>query len=186
MIGSRNEKCEILVNIIREEEQSKYHNIEDSVPSNLLDLSSFSSADEVQLEAIIADLNFTEAPNLRNQIVAERKILRAPESERRFKLIKVGMFLGGISGATIKQQQAKARERRQAPGRPHILSPDMEGWIESVVRERYEASTALSDMELLDLLQYHHYIVMSADTLRHRIRSMSSVRSVVGVAKESE
>jgi hypothetical protein len=61
------------------------------------------------------------------------------------------MFLGEISVAAIKQQLAKARERRQAPGRPHILSLDIEGWIESAVRERYEAHTALIYMELLDL-----------------------------------
>jgi hypothetical protein len=47
MIRSRKEKCEILVNILGEEEQSKYHNIEDSVPCNLLDFSSLSSADQV-------------------------------------------------------------------------------------------------------------------------------------------
>jgi hypothetical protein len=174
------------MNMIREEEQSKYHNIGDSVPSNLLDLSSVSSADQVQLEAVIGDLDFTEAPNRRKQVVAAWKILRAPESERRFTLTEVGMFLGGISGAAIKQQLAKARERRQTPGRPHILSPDIESWIESLGRERDEAHIALSDMELLDLLQYHDSIVMSADTLRHRIRSMPSVRSVFGVPMESE
>jgi hypothetical protein len=96
------------------------------------------------------------------------------------------MFLGGISVAAIKQQLAKTRERRQAPGRPHILSPDVEGRIESVVRERYEAHTALSYMELLDLLQYHHSIVLSIDTLRHRVRPMPSVRSVLRVPMESE
>jgi hypothetical protein len=79
MIGPRNERCEILVTIIREEEQSKNHNIEDSVPCNLLDISSLSSADQVQHEAVIADLDFTEAPNLRKQVVAACTILRARE-----------------------------------------------------------------------------------------------------------
>jgi hypothetical protein len=185
-MGSPNERREILMNIIREEEQSKCYSIEDPVPSNLLDVSSFSPADQAQLEAVGADLDFAQARDRREQIVAACKILRAPESERRFTLTEVGRFLGGISVAVIKPQLAKARERRQAPGRPHILSPDIEGWIESVVRERYEAHTALSYIELPDLLQYHHSIVMSADTLRHRIRSMPSVRSVLGVPMESE
>jgi hypothetical protein len=174
------------MNNIREEKQSKYHDIEDFVPSNLLDLSSFSSAVHVQLEAAMVDLDFTEAPNRREQIVPACEIPGAPESERRFTLTEVGMFLGGISGEAIKQQPAKARERRQAPGKSHTLSLDIECWIESVVRERYEVHTAFSSMELLDLLEYHDSIVMSADTLRHRIRSIPSVRSVLGVPMESE
>jgi hypothetical protein len=99
---------------------------------------------------------------------------------------EVGLFLGENSGAEVKQQPARARERRQAPGRPHLLSPDIEGWIESVVRERYDAHAALSELELLDLLQYRHPVGMSADALRHRVQSMPSVRSVLAVPMESE
>jgi hypothetical protein len=86
----------------------------------------------------------------------------------------------------IEQQLEKVRERRHAPGRPHILSPVIGDWIQSVVSERYETHIIISSMELLDLLQYHHSIVMSADTLRHRIRSLPSVRSILGVAMEAE
>jgi hypothetical protein len=98
------------MNITREEEQSKYHSIEGPVPSILLDLSSFSSADQIQPEAVMADLEFAQAPNRREQAIAACKILCAPESERRFTLTEVRMFLGGISAGAIKRQLAKARE----------------------------------------------------------------------------
>jgi hypothetical protein len=114
------------MNIIREEEQSKYPSIEDPVPSILLDLSSFSPAHQAKLEAVRADLDFAQARDRREQVVAACKILCAPESERRFTLTEVGRFLGEISGAVIKQQLAKAREQRQATERPHILLPDIE------------------------------------------------------------
>jgi hypothetical protein len=105
-----NENREILMNIIREEEQSKYHSIEDPLPSILLDLSSFSPAHQAQLEAVRADLDFAQARDRQEHVVAACEILRAPESERRFRLTEIGRFLGGISGAVIKEQLAKARK----------------------------------------------------------------------------
>jgi hypothetical protein len=40
--------------------------------------------------------------------------------------------------------------------------------------------------ELLDGLEYDHGIIMSGDSLRHIARSMTTLKSVVGIPKDSE
>jgi hypothetical protein len=162
------------------------HSIDGPVPARQLRLDSFSPGDQVQLQAVLADLDFIEAENRREQVAAACKILRAPDRERRLTFADIGKFLGGVSGAVIDQQLRKAHDPRQAPGRPHTFTPEIERWIETVVTERYEARNAVSYPELLDLLQYRHATVVSSDTLRHRIRSMPSVRSVLGIPTEAE
>jgi hypothetical protein len=44
----------------------------------------------------------------------------------------------------------------------------------------------LTYAELLDVLQYHFSIVISADTLRHRLRNIESVKSRLGIPMEAE
>jgi hypothetical protein len=161
------------------------HGIESCVPDIMFNLKSFSPDDQVQLQAVLAHLEFVEASDRREQIAAACKILRAPDRRRRFTLEDGGKFLRGISGAVIDQQLRKAHEIRQVPGRPYLFTAEIERWIETVVKERYEARAAISYSELLDLLQYRHATVVSSDTLRHRIRSMPSVRSVPGIPTEA-
>jgi hypothetical protein len=40
--------------------------------------------------------------------------------------------------------------------------------------------------ELLDGLEYDHGIIMSGNTLRHIVRSMTTLKSVVRIPKDSE
>jgi hypothetical protein len=105
---------------------------------------------------------------------------------RRFTLKDVGKFLGGISEAVIDQQIRRTREMRRAPGRPQTFAAEVERWIETVVKERYDSRATLSNSELLNLLQYRDASVVSSDILRQRIRSMHSVRSVLGIPTEAE
>jgi hypothetical protein len=91
------------------------HSIENCVPDILFNLESFSPDDQVQLEAVLTDLEFVEAAGRREQIVAACTILQGPDRRRRFTVEDVGKFLGGIGGAVIDQQLRKAQEVRQEP-----------------------------------------------------------------------
>jgi hypothetical protein len=44
----------------------------------------------------------------------------------------------------------------------------------------------MSYPELLDALQYHFGVVISADTLRHRIRNIESVKSLLDIPSQAE
>jgi hypothetical protein len=55
--ASLNERPEIPMNIIHEKEQLKYHRMKNPVPADLLDLRSFSSTNQIQLQIAIAELN---------------------------------------------------------------------------------------------------------------------------------
>jgi hypothetical protein len=52
--------------------------------------------------------------------------------------------------------------------------------------ERFEARNPITYAELLDCLQYHHGIVISADTLRHRMSAINSVKITRGIPMEAE
>jgi hypothetical protein len=54
--------------------------------------------------------------------------------------------------------------------------------VTSHVRERRPLTYA----ELLDLLQYNHRIILSGDTLRHIVRDMPQIKSIVGTPMEAE
>jgi hypothetical protein len=155
--------------------RSERESIENCVPDILFSLDSFSPDDRVQFQAAIADLEFVEGADRREQIVAVCKILWVADRRRQFTFEDVGKFFGGISGAMMDQRLQKAQEIRQASGRPRTFAAEAERWIETVVKERYDARAAFRSSESPDLLQY-----------RNHIRSMPSVRSVLGIPKEAE
>jgi hypothetical protein len=86
----------MVMNIVHEKEQSKYHSIEDPVPSNLLDLRSFCSADQIRLEASIIDLDFTEAPTPTGGAFPDMDIKRERVDERLSMMVAPGEHCGQL------------------------------------------------------------------------------------------
>jgi hypothetical protein len=54
--------------------------------------------------------------------------------------------------------------------------------VQSPFRERQPITYA----EILDGLEYHYQVVLSGDSLRHIVRNMASIKSVVGTPMDSE
>jgi hypothetical protein len=96
------------------------------------------------------------------------------------------VFFGGLRASVIEDQDRKAQEERHAPGRPPSLAKPIRDWIEKLIAERFQARNPIIYAELLDLLEYHHSIAISADTLRHRINAIDSLKTVTGAPMEAD
>jgi hypothetical protein len=129
---------------------------------------------------------FMDPPTRRAQITAACEFLRDSDNPFRFRFLAIWVFLAGLTAAVVASQERKASRPTPAPGRSGFFSPEISAWIASQVAERFQSNNLLSNPELLDALQYHFGIVISADTLRHRIRSIKSVKSLLGIPTEAE
>jgi hypothetical protein len=67
-----------------------------------------------------------------------------------------------------------------------VLPEDVRNWVTEVVHVRCAEHNPVTYAELLDGLEYDHGIIMSGDSLRHIVRSMTMLKSVVGIPKDSE
>jgi hypothetical protein len=54
-----------------------------------------------------------------------------------------------------------------------------------LIRTRFDARNPVTYPKLVDLLQIHHQISISSDTLRHAIRNLDTVKSVIGIPMEA-
>jgi FAD synthase len=49
-----------------------------------------------------------------------------------------------------------------------------------LIRTRFDARNPVTSIELVDLLQTHRQISISSDTVRHAIRNLETVKSLLG------
>jgi hypothetical protein len=159
---------------------------EPPIPREELNLESFSEEERLRLSELMLEEAFIDAPTRRAQITAACIFLRDPEDPLRFTYLATGVFLGGLTAGVVTSQERKASRPTRAPDRPGSFSPEISAWIAGQVAERFQWNNPISYPELLDVLQYHFRIVISADTLRHRIRNIDSVKSLLGIPTEAE
>jgi hypothetical protein len=92
----------------------------------------------------------------------------------------------GSEARVVRSLERKAIRLTRAPGRPGAFSPEISAWIEGVIAERFRSNNPVTYGEPLGVFEYHFSIVMSADTLRHRLRNIESVTSLLGIPMETE
>jgi hypothetical protein len=73
--------------------RANWNSIDVPVKSCLIHLESFSPNDQVSRQVTLADLDFTEATDRRDQIAAAYKILHALDVRREFTLASVDKFV---------------------------------------------------------------------------------------------
>jgi hypothetical protein len=159
---------------------------EPPIPREQLNLELFAEEERLRLSELMLEEVFMDAPTRRAQITAACKFLRESEDPLRFTDLATGVSLRGVTAGVVASQERKASRPTRAPDRPGFFSPEIPAWIAGQVAERFQSNDPLSYSELLDVLQYHFGIVISADTLRHRIRNIESVKSLVGIPTEAE
>jgi hypothetical protein len=74
----------------------------DRIPGYKFDLVAFNAEERVLLECMLEDLDFFEASNRREQIVAPSKILRAADIPIRFAFSLSAVFSGSSSSTSTK------------------------------------------------------------------------------------
>jgi transposase len=94
--------------------------------------------------------------------------------------------MGLARAATIEQQSHGCESVTRLPGRPSLLPEDVLHWVTDFVRERCAQHRPVTYGELLDRLQFNYEIVLSGDSLRHIVRSMPLIKSVVGKPEDSK
>jgi hypothetical protein len=58
--------------------------------------------------------------------------------------------------------------------------------VADLVRSRFREQSPITYSEFLHLLQYQHGILICADILRHMIRNIASVKTIIGCTMETE
>jgi hypothetical protein len=74
----------------------------------------------------------------------------------------------------------------KALGRSRIISEKVYKLIRNMIETGYSRRKALIYFQILDALPYRCGTVISSDTLRHIVRTMPGVKTVIGVAMEAE
>jgi hypothetical protein len=62
-----------------------------------------------------------------------------------------------------------------------VILPEVQAWMTDLITTRFREQNPIRDAEILDTLQYARGITLSGDSLRHRVRGMPTVKSVIGV-----
>jgi hypothetical protein len=158
---------------------------EPPIPPDQLNMSKFSLGEKERLEALCADADFMEAPTRRDQIAIAEKHLRSFVGGQRMTFEAIGRFFG-VSPTIILKQMQSAKAPARLPGRQSILSDELKRWIARLVNSRTLERNPITYAELLDLLESQHQVVLCADTLRHAIRKMDSVKTIIGRPMEAE
>jgi hypothetical protein len=83
------------------------------------------------------------------------------------------------SKLNLKRARADARIRM-----PQTAAPEVEAWIEQTIKDRFAEHNTITYSESLDFLECQHRLVMPADTLQHRMRSLNSVKTVIAIPME--
>jgi hypothetical protein len=74
------------------------------IPWERFRVDSFSSEDQERLRRVVDDVDFCEAANRREQIVAARKILRPTDAQSRCSYAGIDKFVGGLAPGVIEGQ----------------------------------------------------------------------------------
>jgi hypothetical protein len=157
-----------------------------ALPKEAFNLSGFSPEEETRLNALWADEDFQEAVTQREQIGIACKHLRAFREGRRFTFEAIGRFFGGFNPGTIERQFKLSREDRKSTGRPALLSEEIKQWMMDLITSRFAERKPITYAEIVDLLQYQHNLIITADSLRHIIRDMEGIKSIIGIPMEAE
>jgi hypothetical protein len=146
----------------------------------------FELEDQRKLLALIADLDFAQAKRRREQIDVACKHLRGYEGRKRFTYDAIARFMGIAHGASIERQLHKTLSSIGQLGRPPLLPEEAQSWMSEFVHTRCAEHNPVTYAELLDGLECDHGIIMSGDSLRHIVRSMTTLKSVVRILKDSK
>jgi hypothetical protein len=134
----------------------------------------------------MADLGFAQAKTRREQIAVACKRLRGYDGRKGFTYDAIARFMGIAHGASIERQFHKPPSSTGQLGRQPLLLEEAQSWMIEFVHTRCAEHNAVTCAELVDSLEYDHGIIMSGDSLRHIVRSMATVKYLVGIAKDSE
>jgi hypothetical protein len=156
-----------------------------AIPRERFNLADFSPEEKARLEALLMDPDFQDCTIRREQMSIAVKNLRSFVNGHRMTFEAIGRFFGSGSAVIFAQARLANNPRRQ-PGRPSLLSQDLKEWLVNLVNSRFHERKPISYSELLDLLQYDHHFAISADTLRHIVKSMDSIKTVIGIPMEAE
>jgi hypothetical protein len=154
-------------------------------PLDQLNRDAFAGPDQHRIDALYADLDFVEAANRRDQIAVACKHLREFEGASRFTFDAIGQLFR-LRGAQIEAQWKRSKQQVREVGRPPLLPLEAQAWMRDLIVQRFEEHNPITYAELLDTLQYAHNVILSGDSLRHIVRGMPTVKSVIGVPTESE
>jgi hypothetical protein len=134
----------------------------------------------------MADLDFAQAKTRREQIDIACKHLRGYEGRKRFTYDAIARFMGIAHGASIESQFHKPPSSTGELGRPQLLPEQAQSWMIEFVDTRCAEHNPVTSAERLDSLEYDHGVLMSGGSLRHIVRSMTILKSVVEIPKDSE
>ena len=163
----------------------RHFEMDPPVPVAELNTTGFSPDEKRRIDALCVDRYFCEAATRRDQIAAAATHLRGFECGQRMTFEAIGRLFR-VSGAIIRNQIKSSKEPTRPPGRQPILSDAQKLWIAELVDSRTQQRNPVTYPELLDLLESQHRVVLSADTLRHVIRNMDSVKTITGYPMEAE
>jgi transposase len=119
----------------------------------------------MRLQPVLADLDFQEAADQRTRIAIACKHLRQFEPNG-MNYEAIGKFLG-VGGSVVRAQWERSQSEPRDSGRPGILSPQIESWMQEVITARFREHRPITYTALIDMLQFSHDITISGDTLRH-------------------
>jgi hypothetical protein len=94
--------------------------------------------------------------------------------------------MGIAHGASIERQFHKPPSSTGQLGRPPLLPEEAQRWMIGFFYTPCAEDNPVTYAELLDVLEYDHGIIMSGDSLRHIVRNTTTLKSVVGIPKDSE
>jgi hypothetical protein len=91
-----------------------------------------------------------------------------------------------VHGASIERQFRKPLSSTGQLSRPPLLSEEAQSWMIEFVNTRCAVHNPVTYAKLLDPLEYDHGIIMSGDPLKHIVPSMTTLKSVVAIPKDSQ
>jgi hypothetical protein len=146
----------------------------------------FSTELEGRLQELLALSEFQEATSFREQVRVACDHLRVFKDGNRFTWQEIGRFMGHADASTIRTQWQKAQQNPRAVGRPSVITEAARQLIQKMIEDGYSQRKPVTYFEILDALQYRCRTVISSDTLRHIVRALPGVKTVIGVPMEAE
>jgi hypothetical protein len=134
----------------------------------------------------MADLYLAQVKTLGEDIAVACKHLRGYEGWKRLTYDAIVRFVGIAHGASIASQFHKRFSSTGQMGRPPLLPEEAQSLMIEHVHTRRTEHDPGTYAELLDSVEHWHGIILSDESLRHIVRSMTTVNSVIGIPKDSE
>jgi hypothetical protein len=146
----------------------------------------FSLQFKARLTELLALAEFQHAATFREQVGIACDHLRSFKDGKRFSWQEIGKFMGNAAPSTIRTQWQKAQRNPRAVGRPRVISEAAYQMIQKMIEDGYSERKPVTYFEILDALQYRCKTSISSDTLRHIVRTLPGVKTVIGVPMEAE